>query len=792
MKNTKSSLLAIFFLLGMSSIIYEISWQRLLSLYYGVASISTTIIISVFMFGLGFGAILGGKYIDKCKNKPKIFLIIVFLTSFFGFISTNAINFIGSLTAGSNYFLTFFYIFIFLSFPTFLIGAAFPIFFSIVNDLYPNFFKNISLIYFVNSIGAAFGSLISAFILIAFLGIKETIYFAAFLDIMLALFFYVIVKNSLRKKSININSKREHPIKNSGLNINLVCILVFISGFMALGYEIVWIRIAKILTNSSSYYFASTLFVYLLGIGIGSFFMYKIISRFPKLYDKSLFFLFQFIIGLTAISSFIVFYYMMKNTIASDLLKLSNCVYLYPVSDSLNMSMLRNLPLFSSYLKEILGHNITLLLSKIYINLSFIIWQFFFVLLPALFMGASFPLLASLVNKKDKVGEVSGKVYFYNILGNVFGVLITGFLLLPLIKTIGTIVIFFLAGLLLLLFVDFSKLFGFRKRKTSMIKKLVILISIFFLIATIMPSNDHFYSQIYFSQRYFQEDVTHINFKVEEGIGSVAVAATDNLNNYEQFSNGVNQGQIPNIGKIAQSITQLSYLNKLNNLDVLVIGLGAGVLIEPVLMLDNVSSVTVVEINKELVKSLIRHNKAKSVIENPRINLIIDDGRRFLYRSNKTYDIIFINNPIREVRENSNNLYSKEFFSLIKSHLKEKGVLGIYNSREEKIYPTTILEEFEYLEVYNYYALVSNSPLKKNIMIYDSLLKKFDKKIQDQIKDIPVNLLFNQNSTNLPKNGKINTDNNPWLEYYYWKIIKKDSKLLIGDGCPMVKERKIL
>ena len=56
-------LLGLFFLTsGMSSLLYQMAWQRLLGLSYGVGAISSAIVISAFLFGLGLGSLFGGHF----------------------------------------------------------------------------------------------------------------------------------------------------------------------------------------------------------------------------------------------------------------------------------------------------------------------------------------------------------------------------------------------------------------------------------------------------------------------------------------------------------------------------------------------------------------------------------------------------------------------------------------------------------------------------------------------------------------------------------------------------------
>ena len=64
-----ANLAAIFFISGFSALVYQVSWQRLLFTGFGVDLTSITLIISVFMMGLGIGAFFGGRIADKFSSK---------------------------------------------------------------------------------------------------------------------------------------------------------------------------------------------------------------------------------------------------------------------------------------------------------------------------------------------------------------------------------------------------------------------------------------------------------------------------------------------------------------------------------------------------------------------------------------------------------------------------------------------------------------------------------------------------------------------------------------------------
>ncbi len=92
-------ILYLFFFSGFSAIIYQIVWQRVLFTSFGTNVESVTIVVSVFMFGLGVGSLLGG-YLSKIYNKKllNLFVFFEFCVGLFGIISVPLIKYVNLLT----------------------------------------------------------------------------------------------------------------------------------------------------------------------------------------------------------------------------------------------------------------------------------------------------------------------------------------------------------------------------------------------------------------------------------------------------------------------------------------------------------------------------------------------------------------------------------------------------------------------------------------------------------------------------------------------------------------------
>lgn len=183
-QNMLSSLAAIFFISGLSALIYQVCWQRLLFTGFGVDLTSITVIVSVFMAGLGIGAFFGGRIADKfSKNIIILLCLIEFGIGCFGLLSHHLILNLQDMLIHANLVMTALGSFILLLFPTFLMGTTLPLLTSFFNQHIQNIGNSIGQLYFYNTLGAAFGALATGFILFNHFTISQTIYIAAMLNL---------------------------------------------------------------------------------------------------------------------------------------------------------------------------------------------------------------------------------------------------------------------------------------------------------------------------------------------------------------------------------------------------------------------------------------------------------------------------------------------------------------------------------------------------------------------------------------------------------------------------------
>ncbi|NLU11860.1 MAG: fused MFS/spermidine synthase [Gammaproteobacteria bacterium] len=176
-------LLSSFFLSGICALMYQVAWQRSLYSIIGVDIDSITIIVSVFMLGIGFGGMLGGWIADLApKRRIHIYAVAELAIALYGFSSLLLVHSIddwlvatggGPLSSGAGSLL-------FLIVPTTFMGMTLPLLTMVFNDWQDSIGVSVGQLYFINTLGAATGAGLVPFVLLPLMPLDNVIHMAAF------------------------------------------------------------------------------------------------------------------------------------------------------------------------------------------------------------------------------------------------------------------------------------------------------------------------------------------------------------------------------------------------------------------------------------------------------------------------------------------------------------------------------------------------------------------------------------------------------------------------------------
>jgi len=734
----------VFFFSGFASLMYQVVWQRLLTVYYGVGPVATTLIVSTYMLGLGLGALVGGAAADRVRRRVSLYVGIEFLLGAFGAASPWLLDWLGRRTAGSSYPASLVCMAAFLALPTLLMGTTLPLLTKIVNALQRDFLKSLSFLYFINTLGAAAGAVFASYVVISLWGLDTAAYAAAAINLALAAVIFCF--RAADRETALAGPAAEQAAGGALGRWAYLC--VFVTGFLAIGYEILWFRFLGVLLKDSPYAFSTILAVYLLGIALGSFAMVWYQQRKVNLQGPATFFLLQVLIGVYLAVTFVGLCYLgQHNELVREQLEVSFYQTLHPPPWDLHYES------FWPWLFQMT---------------DVLVYPAIFVLVPTLFMGASFPLVTTLALKRpDREGNAVGTVYFFNILGNVAGGAVTGYWLLRAFGTERTALAFSLAGLAMLLFVD--RVFG---RRVALGYRFGGVLVAGAAAIWAFPGPGDFYRMIHGAPPEGMERF------IEEGVDTVIVTdhgggATHN------YINGLSHGHRPGYWYLREALEAFSFAPQCRN--VLVIGFGAGSFVETALLLDELERLTLVEISPTLLRNLRKIDLFEKMLSDRRLRLIVDDGRRFLLQSGESFDMILID-PLRTTTSYSNNLYSREFAELVRRHLKPGGLFLAWMD-EDRVFPKTLSSVFEHVRMYELaarprfmgFCLASDRAMRKSDAREAELLDKIPQDMHEEILAYGAFVADERRILALGSRHPVNRDWKPVLEYYFWRTRQQET-----------------
>ena len=319
-------------------------------------------------------------------------------------------------------------------------------------------------------------------------------------------------------------------------------------------------------------------------------------------------------------------------------------------------------------------------------------------------LGVVLPLVSSYAVRADNLAGLRlAFVYFGNIVGAAGGSFVTGYVLMDVLPidrialAVAWLGLALTAGVILLSEIP--------RRQVAL--WLGALAGLAVVAAKINPA---LFDRLYERLLYKEHTPAAGRFvrTVETRAGVVSVTADGHV-----FGGGVYDGTAnTDLGHDANNIYRAYAVAALHRdpRDVLVIGIASGGWSQVVSHLPGVERVTIVEINPGYLGLIPNLPGVASLMRNPKVSVIIDDGRRWLRRNpDRQFDLI-VSNTTFHWRAHATNLLSAEFFRIIKTHLRRGGVY-FYNTTDSPDANYTGLASFNHaFRVSNFLAL-SDAPI---------------------------------------------------------------------------------
>jgi spermidine synthase len=167
-------------------------------------------------------------------------------------------------------------------------------------------------------------------------------------------------------------------------------------------------------------------------------------------------------------------------------------------------------------------------------------------------------------------------------------------------------------------------------------------------------------------------------FRLEKIANSIYgnLAVTGRENQFSVFENGLLVFTYPDESTVEESV-HFALLQHPDPRRVLLVGGGVGGGLGEILRHPSVEEVTYLELDPTIIRLAEEFLPPgeRRFLNDPRVEIVHGDGRLYLERSEKEYDLVILNLP-DPLTAQINRFYTREFFALARSRLREGGVLG--------------------------------------------------------------------------------------------------------------------
>lgn len=649
------ALLALFFLSGVSGLIYQIAWVRQSVFTFGVSVYAYSTVIGAYMIGLALGSYVMGRRIDAHARPLRTYAALEVGIAALAALSPFLLGALHALYPGlsnalpaGGIWLTLGRLVLSLAVltpTTFLIGATLPVMSRIYATHGGRVGSDVGRLYLVNTAGAALGCVLTGLVFLRYLGARETIFLGAAINLFVGGGALALMRMARAGRAGGAPSEAgdvatdsaggagpaEAALPISAGGLRYVAIAYAISGFIALGYEVVWARILYIHSSHAAYSFSLMLTVFLAGLALGGAGASRVLRR--RRATLRHFGAIQLAIGLLAV---------------------------------LILHAFARLP--TLHLEDWFGGYT--------VAYEFLI-AFVTVFPPSILLGALFPVVGSLYTREraQVVGLRIGRVNAFNTVGAIAGSLGAGFVLVPLFGLRNTTVALAVLNLVLGAAALRFDRGGRRALRFAPAGAMVATI----VAVAILPTG-------YYLGSYYTEVDRLIFYK--EGVETTVAVLEVPEDNYKiSFVNG--RDEVPTDRASMSAFRLLGHLPPLlrpGARNALVLSFGNGIA-TGTMNTHDIPVIDAVDLSPEMMEAAAVYSEENyDVLDSDRLRLHVEDGRNFLLRAEESYDIISVD-ATHPANASSWALFTSEFYQLIESRLAEDGVfmqwIPIHGVREE-------------------------------------------------------------------------------------------------------------
>ena len=642
-----------FILSGATGLIYEVLWARMLGLVFGATTLAVSTVLAAFMGGLALGSALAGRLAPRIRKPLSTYGLMEIGIAIYALLVPLLFRLVDQVYVliwqrmHPGYFAFSMWRFVLsvlvLLVPTTLMGATLPVLAVALVRSSVKDSNSITRLYACNLVGAILGTLAAGFVLLPLVGVRTTIAVAALLNVLVG-----VVAITLQRRTVITDDEPQTEVQQSVGRSRFWFFAALASGFVTISTQVSWTRVLTMIIGSSTYAFSIVVALFLIGLAIGAW----LVARKDR----------------------------------SQTLRLTILVVemLTAISLVLSLFVLNKIPgvLVNFGLRLQISSWFGLLLLQIFCATLLI-------LVPAVLMGMVMPLvLVWAGSEKTRAVARVGRSYAINTIGAIAGAFITGFVLIP--KTSTRFTLLFAATCCLVV-----ACIAYRPAETARdpalkralaIGLIPFLVILLFLVAPPMnladlsigaydslvrvlaqtregasEQSDPEQQQVHQLLMYKEGPTATVSVRRDQNTLSLAINGRTNASDSVfDMPTQVMLGQLP--------VLLASKSDK-----ALIIGYATGITLGSMLQ-SPVKSVTCVELEPGTVEaSRYFEHVNNRPLDDPRAKLIIDDARTFLRVTPNRYDMI-VSEPSHPWVPGVANLFTQEFFELVRSRLNDDGV----------------------------------------------------------------------------------------------------------------------
>jgi spermidine synthase len=619
---------------GVAALIYQVVWTRQFALVFGTSELAVATVLATYMAGLALGARLVERWLPRIARPVRWYAL------FEAGIAASALIWVPLclwlaekllvLTLGGradppsamHSSLTVFYVcaaFVTLLVPTVLMGATLPLLVRDGVHSDAQIGRRVGFLYVCNTAGAVVGALLTALVLLPQMGMRATVWCAAFVNVMVALVAWRLIKSepvaapatmqATTPVAASSAAAESEPVLS---HVKWILPLMLLSGAVSFVHEVLWTRLLAHVLGGSIIAFGVMVASFLIGIALGG--------------------------GIGA-------WWAKRSMLAARAWVIAQ--WLIAVMAMLAWVVLPHAPLQTS----------------LWVRVGFGLC----VLLPlTTAIGATYPLaVRMLAAHADDAAAASARVYSWNTVGAVLGSLLSGFWLIPWLRYEGSVrVIVWFSALLAL-----AAAWRWMKAERGWWLSSA---AIALLVLMFQPSAPEAVMRLSPLRPPTGEMVYY-------GVGRGAdVVVFRKENTFDLRTNGLPEAGIDVIGAVPSLnveawMSPLAVLSRPNTQSMLVVGFGGGNAVEAVP--PTVKSIDVIELEPNVIAAnqTVAAERARDPLYDSRVNLIINDARGSLQLTNKRYDAV-VSQPSHPWTAGASHLYTREFMHQVHEHLNEGGV----------------------------------------------------------------------------------------------------------------------